>query len=202
MSATETTLFRKNRKRNLVKISGGKCNLCGYDKTFSALEFHHINPNEKKYGISTSGTCHNIESDLEEIQKCILVCANCHREIHDGLYDSVNLFEYQKYDKILAEKILEETKNKLQRPQQYCKICGAPITRYSKSGKCGVCSRINFDKPDRELLKEMIRTTPFTTIGKKYNVTDNAVRKWCKFYNLPTRKTDINNFSNEEWNLI
>ena len=202
MGSIETTAFRKNRKQNLVKISGGKCNLCGYDKTFSALEFHHINPDEKKYGISASGTCHSIESDLEEVQKCILVCANCHREIHDGLYDSVNLFEYQKYDKSLAEKILEETKNKLQRPQQYCKICGAPITKYSKTGKCGVCSRINFDKPDRELLKEMIRTIPFTTIGKKYNVTDNAVRKWCKFYNLPTRKIDINNFSDEEWNLI
>jgi hypothetical protein len=45
--------------------------------------------------------------------------------------------------------------------------------------------------PDREELKNLIRNFPFTEIGKMYKVTDNAVKKWCKKFNLPSRKKDI-----------
>lgn len=55
---------------------------------------------------------------------------------------------------------------------------------------------------NKEELKQLIRTTPFTTIAKQYGVTDNAVRKWCKKYQLPFRKIDINSYSNAEWELI
>lgn len=48
----------------------------------------------------------------------------------------------------------------------------------------------------------MIRTMPFTMIAKEYNVSDNAIRKWCDSYNLPRRKADINNFTDEEWENI
>ena len=47
-----------------------------------------------------------------------------------------------------------------------------------------------------------IRTMPFTSIGKEYNLTDNAIRKWCDKYNLPRKKSDINKISNEDWELI
>ena len=45
----------------------------------------------------------------------------------------------------------------------------------------------------------MIRTIPFTVIGKNFGVTDNAIRKWCIDYNLPSKKKDILSFSDEEW---
>ena len=54
----------------------------------------------------------------------------------------------------------------------------------------------------REELKKLIRTTPFTTIGKQYGVTDNAVRKWCDKYNLPRKVKEIKSYSDEEWKLI
>ena len=54
----------------------------------------------------------------------------------------------------------------------------------------------------REELKQLIRTTPFTTIGKMYNISDNGVRKWCIKYNLPTKSRDIKSISDEEWNNI
>lgn len=53
----------------------------GYDKCVQALEFHHLDPNEKEFSLTTSNT-RSIQKLLEEAQKCILVCANCHREIH------------------------------------------------------------------------------------------------------------------------
>lgn len=47
------------------------------------------------------------------------------------------------------------------------------------------------ERPTREQLKELIRFKPFTQIGKDFGVSDNAVRKWCKSYNLPTKTSDI-----------
>ena len=58
MSSQATSNYRRRRKLNLIKVCGGKCNLCGYNKTAAALEFHHINPEEKNYGLASMGTCH------------------------------------------------------------------------------------------------------------------------------------------------
>lgn len=48
----------------------------------------------------------------------------------------------------------------------------------------------------------MIRNTPFVKIAESFNVTDNAVRRWCKDYNLPFTKRDIDSYSDEEWSNI
>lgn len=68
-----------------VAYKGGKCQVCGYDKYIGALEFHHVDPEGKDFGISSKGYTHSWDKVKEEIQKCVLVCANCHREIHAGI---------------------------------------------------------------------------------------------------------------------
>lgn len=76
---------KKRRKELRVKAiikMGGKCSICGYDKCFDALEFHHINPENKSFNISVRGLTRSWENIEAEISKCILICANCHREIH------------------------------------------------------------------------------------------------------------------------
>ena len=78
---------REKTKELLVEYKGGKCEICGYDKCVEALEFHHINPDEKDFGIGQKGYTRSFERNKEEVDKCILVCANCHREIHNGLID-------------------------------------------------------------------------------------------------------------------
>lgn len=73
---------RKRRKSvldTLKREHGGKCQSCGYSKSFMALEFHHINPDEKSFGISRFYT-YGIDRLRAEAKKCILLCANCHRE--------------------------------------------------------------------------------------------------------------------------
>ena len=84
---------------------------------------------------------------------------------------------------------------------RYCKECGKEITQYSTTGMCADCqhksSRI-VDRPSREELKEMIRTIPFTTIAKQYGVSDNAIRKWCKYYNLPYKVSEIKKYCQYE----
>ncbi len=79
-------LFVSNRRRNvrkkLVEEFGGECVKCGYKKYIGALDFHHTDPNGKDFGISSKGFTLSYEKMLEEAKKCILVCSNCHREIH------------------------------------------------------------------------------------------------------------------------
>jgi hypothetical protein len=58
------------------------------------------------------------------------------------------------------------------------------------------------ERPAREELKQLIRTKSFTQIGRDFNVTDNAIRKWCRAENLPSKKSEINKISEERWKEI
>ena len=71
--------------RRKVNYKGGKCEICGYDKYLGALDFHHLDPAQKDFAISNSNIYKNLDKLKKELDKCILVCANCHREIHGGL---------------------------------------------------------------------------------------------------------------------
>ena len=72
--------WRIRVKKKLVEYKGGKCEKCGYDKCVDALEFHHKEPKEKDFKIS--GKSWSYERLKKESDKCILVCSNCHKEIH------------------------------------------------------------------------------------------------------------------------
>ena len=205
MGSTATSDYRRRRKENLIKVCGAKCNICGYNKSNSALEFHHINPKEKAFGIAANGTCRDLETDLAEVKKCILVCANCHREIHNGEYEEDLLYQKQIFDENIAETLRKEKQQTVFGQKFYCKECGVEITRYSKSGFCEKCikktQRIS-ERPSRDELKDLIRTKPYTEIGKMFNVSDKAISKWCKSENLPYRKKDINALSDAQWSLV
>lgn len=73
---------RRRVKRMLVEYKGGKCVRCGYSKCVAALDFHHENEKEKAFGISHKGHTISFERLKKEADKCVLLCANCHREEH------------------------------------------------------------------------------------------------------------------------
>jgi 5-methylcytosine-specific restriction endonuclease McrA len=68
-----------------VEYKGGRCQTCGYDRCIEALEFHHLDPARKDFEISHKGYTRSWEKVREEADKCILLCANCHREFHAGM---------------------------------------------------------------------------------------------------------------------
>ena len=85
------------RKYEIILEKGGKCEMCGYNKNIAALEFHHINPEEKEFQIDIrhfSNT--SLDKLKEEINKCVLLCANCHREIHNPSLIMDNVLEIVK----------------------------------------------------------------------------------------------------------
>ena len=75
-------IYRRQQKQKAVEYKGGCCQKCGYDKCPAALEFHHTDPTKKDFSIGQ--TLRSFEKIRREIEKTILLCANCHREIHDA----------------------------------------------------------------------------------------------------------------------
>jgi IS30 family transposase len=75
--------WRKRTKSKLVEYKGGKCQICDYNKSLNALHFHHLDPKEKDFSIS--GKSLSFDRLKIEVDKCILVCSNCHCEIHEGI---------------------------------------------------------------------------------------------------------------------
>lgn len=159
--AIDAVKRRKKTKELLIMYKGGECQICHYKRYKGALEFHHLNPQEKDFAISKDGYCRSIEENKREVQKCILVCSNCHKEIHAGLIDVSQVPIVNDETVFNNEKKKEDIKTHIT------------------------------NRPSREILESLIVTTSFKEIGRKFNVSDNAVRKWCKFYNLPYRKKDI-----------
>lgn len=87
--------------------------------------------------------------------------------------------------------------------KNYCIDCGKEIL--SKSTRCESCNKIfirKIERPSREKLKKEIRKYSFLEIGRKYNVSDNTIRKWCVSYNLPYKKSEIKKYSDLNWDKI
>lgn len=84
-----------NLKLKAIKYGGGECQKCGYDKCWRALHFHHVDPSQKEFAIFESRAgypkCRSWEKMKKEIDKCILLCANCHTEIHENNDEKLNI---------------------------------------------------------------------------------------------------------------
>ncbi len=76
---------RQKKKALLVAKFGGRCTVCGYKKYAGALDFHHTNPKNKSFALSVKGLSYAWNSLVQEAEKCVLVCKNCHTEIEAGL---------------------------------------------------------------------------------------------------------------------
>lgn len=124
-------------KEFCVNYKGGSCTRCGYDKVITALEFHHLNPNEKE--IEPSKMMNKKKEFIKnELDKCILICSNCHREEH---YRQDNNKKIQKSFEInslsnFSKSILTGKNTNL----PSCNICDTPLNEENKSkGKTSMC---------------------------------------------------------------
>jgi len=165
----------KARKKKVIELMGGKCVRCGYFRNYAALEFHHLDPSKKEINIAGNGIKGSWKRLMAELQKCILICSNCHREEHHQ-----DMF-------VLPDSSIELNRilNLEVHPTGNCPTCGTEVfnTKYC-SHACSCDSRRRVKRPNREELERLINTTPFVQIGKKYGVSDNAIRKWANHYGL------------------
>lgn len=120
-------LKNQTYKLKAIHYKGDKCEICGYDKNIAALEFHHLDPTQKDFTISDT---HRSWEDVKpELDKCILVCANCHRELHNPQSTPENLkklIELHKQNVELKKAVTREKKYKftleeVERKRKECK---------------------------------------------------------------------------------
>ena len=200
---------RRNAKEKLVKYKGGKCEICGYDKCVEALEFHHKNPEEKDFSISSYAVL-SFKKLKEEADKCILVCANCHREIHSLINEEKRKKDFEKEKEIFLELFKNREEFKIKRIKKASKYL--PEEEILNELKCGTKKtdimakyhigrktlnefldehdverpkkKIVYNKPTKEELSLMLEKLTKNAIAKIYNVSWHSVNKWCKKYGI------------------
>ena len=122
-------------------------------------------------------------------------------DISQEMVQGINTGRYWKQDReypIQKISLLRKAKKEYR-----CKDCGVLVSKgKDRCLKCAGFINRKVERPTREELKRLIRTKPFTQIGKLYGVNDNAIRRWCDAENLPRRKKDIEKYSDKEWKLI
>lgn len=79
------TKRRRKVKQMAIEYKGSKCIKCGYSKSSWALDFHHTDPMQKEFGVGSHGLSRSWSRIKLELDKCILVCRNCHAEIHEEI---------------------------------------------------------------------------------------------------------------------
>lgn len=87
MKCRQDAVARRRRavRAAIIEEAGGRCVSCGYDGYIGALQFHHLDPAEKEFGLSSRGFTRSLQRLREEAQKCVLLCANCHAEVEGGV---------------------------------------------------------------------------------------------------------------------
>lgn len=161
-----------NTIRNyLLEKANYKCEKCGWGE---------VNPTTGKVPLEIHHEDGNyLNNKLENLK---VLCPNCHSLTPN--YKALN----------------RSDRERGQTRKQYCIDCGIEVS-YGAI-RCKTCEnkkRITTKPVTREELKDLIRTETFVSIGKKFNVSDNAIKKWCIQYQLPSKKRDINKYSSEEW---
>ena len=92
--------FRRRVKIALVEAAGHKCAYCGLVDDPILYDFHHLNPEEKEFGIGSASNTHSREAYFREAKKCVLLCSNCHRRIENGLITNNDLHYVEPNEKV------------------------------------------------------------------------------------------------------
>ena len=174
--ANRTSLKKRLLKAGLLKE---ECYKCGIGPVWNGLPL--TLQLEHKNGINNDHRLENLE----------LICPNCHTQT--DTYAGKNT----RRDKMEHNKAVRKRK----KVGLKCKECLKEISDGTKTNLCSDCyakTNRKVERPSKEELLKLILTYPFTTIASNYNVSDNAVRKWCKLYGLPTRKNEIKEYIKEQ----
>lgn len=203
---TQTLLRQQKLKREAIEYKGGSCISCNYDDYPGALDFHHLDPSKKDFSIGKvkHRSLNTIKSELD---KCILLCSNCHREIHagyikyeKGLIIKTNSDTLEWYvtvsDKHLKVKkdleiIIQRYKNKETTKdiaKDYNITSNYLLTILNKEGirvsNISEQSEILHPKkgnyPSDEELSQLVWTKPLQHLAKDFGISDVALGKYCK----------------------
>lgn len=160
------------RKLDAIAYKGGKCQKCGYDKCYGSLAFHHRDPSKKEFGWSKM-RCHSWTTILAELDKCDLLCANCHGEEHCDIQLADDALEWLKTNR----------KPKKEKSLASCGHCGTEFVTRSQyktkfcSRSCHGKSRISTNYPIDSEFIALVDAIGRIKTGKQFGVSEAAIRK-------------------------
>lgn len=161
--------WRENTKQRIVDAFGGKCCICSYNRCLAGFDLHHLNPSKKEFGFGAiRANPKSWENTIvPELRKCVLLCSNCHREVHHG--DAVVPLDAPSFDESYV--FYRVNKKTVMEP---CPVCLEPKSTASKT-----CSIRKVPWDDIDLEKELL-TKNKSQIAKELGVSEAAVRKRLK----------------------
>jgi hypothetical protein len=181
-----STLRRQAIKRRIMEAMGGKCVCCGYNKHFSALAYHHVNPSEKEIDfrhLRSSFGPKALNALISELRKCVLVCHNCHAEIHSGItsiptdcyqFDEIAFLQSSNIENIRYEDTSQSNLDD-------CPVCGNKKTKGQIvcSRKCADSRRVMVKWKNVDLAKEL-ETKTIHQVAKELKCSYTTVYKRAK----------------------
>src|SRR3989304_512914 len=186
-------------RERAIEAAGGKCIRCGYDKCLRNMQFHHRDPALKLFAISAVNIrIRQWEEIVTEIQKCDLLCSNCHGEEEDRLARDRFIYSHPEFSKeisgltkwsdVLAT-VGKSTKGKRIEHQVVCAFCGKQFTTKSQQEFCssfcfGEARRKTPIPPKEEIQKARANGLSWSQIGMRYGVKRSTVKKWLEKYGL------------------
>lgn len=167
------------KKRRMVKMLGGKCMRCRYNRCLAAMEFHHLDPSQKEIEPARLIKL-SWPKVVRELKKCCLLCSVCHKEEHAA----IELFNVVPTIKTMLDKPVLA-------PTGKCPHCGTEVFgTIHCSTACSAASRRKVKRPTRERLVNELRSMTRIAIAEKYGVRDNAIKKWMACYGITDGETE------------
>jgi hypothetical protein len=182
--ACKSNFQRYTLKVKMIEYKGGKCQKCGYIKNLKALAFHHRDRTTKSFNI---GGSHSRKWKVlkTELDKCDLVCSNCHIEIEDELLIQGGNQNRISWLNGSNHSSIDSKLNPHVKILNHCVDCSTLIERTAE--RCITCRGIKHRKtirPNKEDLQKLMWEKPTTALSKEFGVSDKAIEKWCKSMNI------------------
>ena len=205
-SSEAVKCWRARTKARIVESLGGSCVCCGYNRYFGALECHHIDPSLKKFSFgSVQANSVAWTIIVEELRKCVLVCANCHREIEKKILEIPA--DAKRFDEKYAEywiktrkvggsiKQFERLAKGTTHPLPICSTCKKTFDggwkRLYCSPACQTITRTTLPRAEKDILWNDVLEMNIENVGRKYNVSGTTIKTWLRKYDLPYMAKDI-----------
>lgn len=166
------------RKLEMIEYKGGKCERCGYSKNICALEFHHINPDEKEFQLDARRLSNtHIDKLKKEVDKCMLLCANCHREIHHPEFSEGELEKLLELYESKNVKVLES-----KRRMSTCPVCGKEFEWANGKTFCSPeCREASKHYPDKEEIRQKYQELKSQQkVADYYHLTRRVIQRLLK----------------------
>lgn len=169
--------WRKATKSRIVEAMGGGCACCGYNKCYASLALHHLEPKQKDFSLGAiRASPKSWEAIIKEVKKCILVCHNCHGEIHEGIREIPHKYhvfneKFEDYNSLIKSNFI----------LIQCPVCNKSMPEKNKycSAKCSGKARSKINWNNINLFEE-IKSKSIVQIAKELGCSDVAVHKRLK----------------------